>query len=42
MGVPWRNLPALDRELRAAGYEPDALIHPTYRELWRNLSSRPA
>ncbi|MGI8663835.1 MAG: fatty acid desaturase [Acidimicrobiales bacterium] len=41
MGVPWRNLPQLDRELRAAGWVPDALVHPTYRELWHSLSSRP-
>ena len=41
MGVPWRNLPKLDAELRAAGYEPDQLIHPSYRALWRSLSSRP-
>ncbi|MEO7556403.1 MAG: fatty acid desaturase [Acidimicrobiales bacterium] len=41
MGVPWRNLPQLDRELEAAGWVPDALVHPSYRELWANLSSRP-
>ena len=42
MGVPWRNLPRLHDELVAAGWVPDALEHPSYRALWRELSSRPA
>jgi fatty acid desaturase len=39
MGVPWRNLPRLHRELEQAGYVTDALTYPTYRALWRELSS---
>ncbi len=39
MGIPWRNLPAMDAELRAAGYEPDGLVYPSYRALWRALCS---
>ena len=42
MGVPWRNLPALHRELVDAGWVTPALTHPTYRSLWRTLRSRPA
>ncbi|MGD9752782.1 MAG: fatty acid desaturase family protein [Acidimicrobiia bacterium] len=42
MGVPCWNLPRLHRELRASGWLPDTLIYPTYRSLWRQLSSRPA
>ena len=41
MGVPWRRLPALHRELVAAGWATDALEYPSYRALWRKLSSRP-
>jgi fatty acid desaturase len=41
MGVPWRNLPALHRELAAAGYITPDLTYPSYRALWRALSSRP-
>ena len=41
MGVPWRNLPALHRELVEAGWVTPALTHPTYRSLWRTLHSRP-
>jgi fatty acid desaturase len=41
MGVPWRRLPALHRELIAAGWATDALEYPSYRALWRKLSSRP-
>lgn len=37
MGVPWRNLPRYHGELVAAGYVPDALTWPSYRELWRAL-----
>lgn len=42
MGVPWRNLPALHRELVAAGWVTPGLEHPSYRALWRDLRSRPA
>jgi fatty acid desaturase len=41
MGVPWRNLPRLHDELVAAGWVPTALEYPSYRALWRALSSRP-
>lgn len=41
MGVPWRNLPALHAELEAAGYITEELTYPSYRALWRELSSRP-
>jgi fatty acid desaturase len=40
-GVPWRNLPALHRELVAAGWATEQLEYPSYRALWRKLSSRP-
>lgn len=40
MGVPWRNLPALHRELEESGWLPDSLIYPNYRTLWRALASR--
>ena len=42
MGVPWRNLPAMHRELVAAGWATEELEYPSYRALWRKLSSRPA
>ncbi len=41
MGVPWRNLPRLHRELVAAGYVTPDLTYPSYRSLWRALGSRP-
>jgi fatty acid desaturase len=42
-GIPWRNLPALQRELEAAGYVPAALEWPSYLALWRSLVvGRPA
>jgi len=41
MGVPWRNLPKLHAELVAAGWVPPDLEYPSYRALWRALSSRP-
>src|SRR5690606_36520526 len=41
MGVPWRNLPKLHAELEAAGYITPELTYPSYRALWRALSSRP-
>ena len=39
MGVPWRNLPRMHEELRAGGYVPDELEHPSYLALWRALGS---
>lgn len=38
-GIPWRNLPALHTELVRAGYVQPGLEHPSYRALWRRLSS---
>lgn len=42
MGVPWRNLPRFHEELVRAGYVTDGLEYPSYRALWRALSSAPA
>ncbi len=42
MGVPFRNLPALHAELVDAGWVTPELEYPTYRALWRALSSAPA
>jgi len=42
IGVPCWNLPRLHRELRASGWLPDELVYPSYRSLWRRLSSAPA
>ncbi|MGZ4718554.1 MAG: hypothetical protein ACXWCB_17835, partial [Acidimicrobiales bacterium] len=42
MGVPFRNLPALHTELVDAGWVTPELEYPTYRDLWRALSSAPA
>lgn len=42
MGVPHRNLPRLHRELERSGWVTPELTHPSYRSLWRALSSRPA
>jgi fatty acid desaturase len=41
MGVPWRNLPALHRELVAAGWVSDGLEYASYRALWRALRAQP-
>jgi fatty acid desaturase len=41
MGVPWRNLPALHRELVDAGWVTPDLEYRSYRALWRALASRP-
>jgi fatty acid desaturase len=41
-GIPMRNLPRFHRELVASGYVGTELEHPSYRALWRKLSSRPA
>ncbi len=35
MGVPWRNLPALHRELVDAGWVTDAYAYPSYLAFWR-------
>jgi fatty acid desaturase len=37
MGVPWRNLPALHRELVDAGWVTPHFTHRTYPALWRAL-----
>ncbi len=36
-GVPFRNLPELHRELRAAGYVDDTIEHRSYLAIWRAL-----
>jgi len=41
MGVPFLNLPALQAELVAAGWVTPDLEYPSYRALWRALSSAP-
>ncbi|HVU61235.1 MAG TPA: fatty acid desaturase [Mycobacteriales bacterium] len=42
IGVPWRNLPALQRELEASGWVTETITWPSYRALWRALRARPA
>ena len=42
MGVPWRNLPRLHRELVEAGWVTPDLTYPTYRSLWKALTARPS
>jgi fatty acid desaturase len=42
MGIPFRRLPALHRELVDAGWVTPALEYPNYRTLWKALSSGPA
>ena len=42
MGIPWRRLPALHRELVAAGWVTPPLEYRSYTALWRALASRPA
>ena len=39
MGVPWRNLPALHAELERSGWVTPDITYPSYRALWRQLSS---
>lgn len=39
IGIPFRNLPALHRELVAAGWITPKLEYPNYRALWRALAS---
>ncbi len=41
MGVPWRNLPALHHELVSSGWLVPEIEYPSYRALWRALSSAP-
>ena len=41
MGVPFHHLPALHDELVASGWVTAELTYPSYRALWRALSSRP-
>ncbi len=41
MGIPFRNLPALHRELVDAGWVTPEITYPSYRVLWKALSSRP-
>jgi fatty acid desaturase len=42
IGIPYRKLPALHRELEEAGWVTPALVYPNYRTLWRALACRPA
>ena len=42
MGIPWRRLPELHRELVAAGWVTPAIEYPSYTALWRRLCSREA
>ena len=39
MGVPWHNLPRFQAELDKAGYVTADITYPSYRALWRALSS---
>ena len=39
IGVPWRKLPAMHRELVEAGWVPPGLEYPSYRALWSALAS---
>jgi fatty acid desaturase len=39
MGVPWRNLPALHRELVEAGWVTETYVYPSYLAFWRACSS---
>jgi fatty acid desaturase len=38
-GIPFHNLPKLHQELVAAGWVPPGLEYPSYRALWKALSS---
>jgi fatty acid desaturase len=42
MGIPWRRLPDLHRELVAAGWITPEIEYPSYTALWRALASRPS
>lgn len=39
MGVPWRNLPRLHKELVDVGWVVEDLEYPTYRAFWKAASS---
>jgi fatty acid desaturase len=39
MGIPWRKLPALHRELEAAGWITPEIVYPSYVALWKALAS---
>jgi fatty acid desaturase len=39
IGIPWRHLPALHRELVASGWVTPDLEYPSYVALWRKLAS---
>lgn len=39
MGVPWRNLPRLHRELVESGWVTEGIEYPSYRAFWRACSS---
>ncbi len=41
MGIPWRRLPDLHRELVASGWVTPEIEYPSYTALWRALCSRP-
>src|SRR5690606_1873953 len=40
IGIPFQHLPALHRELEAAGWITPELTYPNYRALWRDLAPR--
>lgn len=40
-GIPFRNLPKYHRYLRDGQYVTDAIEYPTYRALWKAVSSAP-
>ena len=42
MGVPFRNLPRLHRELVESGWITPAIEYPSYRAFWRACSSGPS
>lgn len=39
IGVPWRHLPQLHRELEDAGWVVPQLVYPSYVALWKTLAS---
>jgi fatty acid desaturase len=41
IGVPWRRLPTLHRELEDAGWVVPGFVYPSYFALWRTLASGP-
>jgi fatty acid desaturase len=41
IGIPFRSLPRLHRELVESGWVADGLEYPNYRSLWRALASGP-